>query len=144
MKNLSFLLACIMVALLLVSCKGDDDVLNFPDDIEGDWSLVSKTGGFAGVNCEYPNGDITFSFSDDEVVVANNFADTASICTLSLASGTYDYSILVSFSGNSNYLVINGVEWGLMEELNGMLSIDGSQQSTGGVADAFSYVLDPE
>ncbi len=139
MKTYQFLFGLLFLSILVVSCSKDDDVLEFPDNIEGVWSVVEKSGGFAGVNCGYEKGWVTFDFSKKKVEIGITEFVTTGLCEIGIQEGTFDYRF--KEKNGDHFLLIDGVEWGLIEEADGLITVDGNIKTSGNGADFFVYTL---
>jgi len=123
--------------MLLVGCSSDDDIEK--DLIDGVWDVRNISGGFAGINDDYPQGIIIWNFNTrkSELTVTNNNA-TNTIYD-GFESGKYPYSILRI--DKALYLEIDGHEFGGMVISQNELVIDQNKTSTGSGADGFVFLL---
>jgi hypothetical protein len=139
--KMKFLYLLFFAIGFLTSCNNDDDLPN-ASDIEGTWDLVNISGGFAGVNCDYPAGEITWKFENDLLEVDNNYTgDTTQICSNVLSQSSSDsYSTLES--NGSLFLVLNNAESGEITLSDSELIIDTNSLSVGSGADGFVYRLE--
>ena len=120
--------------LLLTGCTEEADIVPQDQSLNGTWNLKNLSGGFAGINENYSNGTITWTFNSQNqniVIVNNNEASTQFI----YASGTYNYSIIEI--NNQKYLQIDNGEYGGLNISNNNLVIDQDIISNGVGADGF-------
>jgi hypothetical protein len=91
MKKLKFLVV-MPLFLLLQSCCNNNEESPTPT-LAGKWKLINVSGGFVGVNDNFPPGQITWDINPDasSVTVVNN--NTNSDLQDILESGVYDYSL---------------------------------------------------
>lgn len=117
MKNLRFLLLLITPFLLAMSC--DDDPSN--DTPSGTWSLVHVTGGFAGVDEEFPEGAVTWKFGNfngnRKVTVVNNNPEDAEAEDF-FDTGVYNYRYVDNALPNScqHTTEIDGINFGCQNQ----------------------------
>ena len=133
---------CLLIFALgfTTSCKNDND-LPKATEIQGTWDLVNVSGGFAGVNCDYSQGEITWTFENNQLTVDDNYiGDTMQICSSGLSLSSGSYSVLES-NGNL-FLVLEGQEAGGITIADDVLVIDTNVYSTGSGADGFVYRLE--
>ncbi|MCP4976194.1 MAG: hypothetical protein GY931_08540 [Maribacter sp.] len=125
------------ILTLLVGCSTNDDMEK--DPIDGVWEVRNISGGFAGINDDYPTGIILWSFNGQQsklTVTNNNIANTIYD---GFESGEYPYSILQK--DKVLYLEIDGQEFGGMVISQNELVIDQNITSSGGGADGFVLLL---
>ncbi len=123
--------------LLLVGCNTSDDTGK--DPINGVWDLRNISGGFAGINDDYPPGIITWSFSKKNsvlTVINNNGTNTIYD---GFESGKYPYSILQI--DKVLYLEIDGNEFGGLVISQNELVIDQNICVSGNGVDGFVLLL---
>lgn len=136
-----FLYLLIFALGFATSCNNDDD-LPTASEIEGVWDLVNISGGFAGVNCDYSAGEITWKFENDLLVVENNYTgDTTQICGGVLSHSSSD-SYSISDSNGSLFLLLNNEEAGEITLSDNELIIDANSLLMGSGADGFVYQLE--
>lgn len=100
MKNL--LLIVTIVSFSLIGCSNDDDANPNQDPLEGNWSLVRITGGFAGVNDTIPPNLRKYTFTNGTLTVVNTSTDQYPTF---LQNGEYPYKL--STENNEQILLIN-------------------------------------
>ncbi|GAA0722358.1 hypothetical protein GCM10009430_24690 [Aquimarina litoralis] len=108
-----------------MSCSNDDDGnAVVQSTIEGEWSLVKVTGGFAGVDEDIDKGTIEWDFDEASgmVTITNTISD-ASFNTI-LPSGTYTYSI--SAPADADDLIVNNVNLGRITLENNFFTVEES------------------
>jgi hypothetical protein len=118
---------------LLSSCNNDDDNSLSQEGINGSWNLKNVTGGFIGVNIDYNQGDViwTFNCQNNSLVVENNIITTGpEDIYAGLDTGSYSY--IIEQNGDVETLFIDGNERGNIELQNNILKID-----DGIIADGF-------
>ncbi|MFT5166376.1 MAG: hypothetical protein ACI8P3_001607 [Saprospiraceae bacterium] len=136
-----FLYLLIFTLGFTTSCNHDEDLPKIAE-LDGVWDLVNISGGFAGVNCDYPAGEITWIFENDLLVVENNYTgDPTQICGGVLSSSSSD-SYFVLESNGSLFLVLNNKEAGGITLSDNELIIDTNVSSVGSGADGFIYRLE--
>jgi len=91
MKKIYALLVLPLLAMTLSSCNDNDETP--APTIAGQWKLVNVTGGFVGVNDNFPAGQITWNINTDAhtVTVVNNNTNPA--LQDILESGIYNYTL---------------------------------------------------
>ena len=93
MKTLKLMLLLLYIPVAF-SCNNDDDN-NQPSnqEFEGTWKLINVSGGFGGVDHDFEEGIITWTFNSQNetiVVVNNNPADVYD----GLGTGEYTYDFV--------------------------------------------------
>ena len=133
----SLILFVLSAFIVLIGCNSNDDIEKDPFD--GVWDVSNISGGFAGINDDYPHGIITWSFDgqNSKLTVANNNANNTIYD--GFESGKYPYSILAI--DKTLYLEINGQEFGGVVISQNELVIDQNITSTGSGADGFVILL---
>ena len=113
-----------VLVLFLVSCNNNDDSIENTDTtLEGSWSLVNASGGFAGVNDDFEVGLITWNFNQDNLELTVTNANTANVIFDGLHSGTYNYVFLTT-TGEDVSLVINSISYDLTTLSSSELELD--------------------
>ena len=115
----------ILLSILMMSCSNDDDGnAVVQSTIQGEWSLVKVTGGFAGVDEDIDKGTIEWDFDEASgmVTITNTISD-ASFNTI-LPSGTYTYSI--SAPADADDLIVNNVNLGRLTLENSFFTVEES------------------
>ena len=133
----SLILFVLSVSTLLVGCSSSDGIENNP--IAGIWDVQNISGGFAGINDDYPQGTILWSFDaqNSKLTITNN--NTTNTLYDGFESGEYAYSIL--HLDKNLYLQINGQEFGGVVISQNELVINQNITSTGSGADGFVLLL---
>jgi hypothetical protein len=87
MKNLLLIL---LAAIGLISCNSDDE--NTSETISGEWTLRSGNGTISGRVDTFDDGQITWTFSEDNTVdVVNTVTDPQLLS--GPATGIYSYTV---------------------------------------------------
>ena len=97
----------LILALITFGCNSDDDAQQDTNaTLNGPWSLINVSGGFAGVDDDFEIGLITWDFDigNLQLTVTNN--NTEAVIYDGLSSGDYDYQVL-STTGEVGYLVVH-------------------------------------
>ena len=108
---------------LMFGCS--DDESNQTETLNGIWNLKNVSGGLAGINIDYNQGDVKWSFNleNNTLIVENNIITTGpEDIYAGLESGTYN--IEITQSGEIQTLFINNTERGVLILLNDNLKID--------------------
>ena len=125
----------LVLMLLTLNCNSDDDTQQNNDPtLEGLWSLVNVSGGFAGVDDDFEVDLIIWHFNNDnaEITVTNN--NTRMVIHSGYPSGTYSYEIITT--ANDTTLVIGNTDLKITTLTASQLIID-----EGMVADGFQYIF---
>jgi len=119
--------------VVFVGCSDDDEPQ--ADPLDGAWSIINISGGFAGIDDDYTQGDIVWNFDtiSSEIGVQNN--NPTNTIYDGLDSDEYPYTILTV--GKDKYLQINGQEFGRMSITQYMMTLNQNCLSTGNGADGF-------
>ncbi len=134
MRAIYFLLACSL--FLSQSCTLNDvEPQSEFDYVNGTWNLQNVSGGFAGVDDDFENGAIlwTFNTNNGQLKVINN-SDGSSIYS-GLETGSYPFSIQAS--SDASILYINTREYGGLGELKNGFLINQNEMANGSGADGF-------
>jgi hypothetical protein len=125
------------VFTLLVGCSSSDS--SEKDPIDGIWDVHNISGGFAGINDDYPQGTIIWSFDaqTSNLTITNN--NTNNTIYDGFESGEYPYTIL--HIDKTLYLQVNGQEFGGVVISQNELVINQNITSTGSGADGFVILL---
>lgn len=93
MKNLKLAVTLLLLTLILFSCSKDDNETTAVPTLAGQWKLVNVTGGFVGVNHNFPAGQITWNVDTtaNTVTVVNN--NTNPNLQDILETGVYSYTL---------------------------------------------------
>lgn len=97
----------LILALITFGCNSDDDAQQDTNaTLNGSWSLINVSGGFAGVDDDFEIGLITWDFDNSnlKLTVTNN--NTEEVIYDGLSSGDYDFQVLTT-TGEVGYLVIH-------------------------------------
>ena len=131
----SVVLICLVFAFF--GCTNDEE--NNNDPINGAWNLKNISGGFVGIDNDFNDGVIVWTFNQlNGVLVIQNDNDSSAIYD-GLASGTYTFRILEK--EEKEYLIIDNRELGGMILRQNELIIDQNDMSTGSGADRFVLKL---
>ncbi len=121
----------LIFALMAWSCNSNDDgQQSSGKKLDGTWSLVNVSGGFAGVNDDFETGLIIWGFdtTNFEITVTNN--NTETVIFDGLPSGTYDYQILTT-TGEAAYLVVDSFSYEIAAPSTSVLILDEDITSDG-------------
>ncbi|MBT8268407.1 MAG: hypothetical protein HKO96_00410 [Flavobacteriaceae bacterium] len=141
----------ILLATLLIltgGCTEENKTLSFSDKLNGSWNLSSLSGGFAGVDFDFSEGEVIWDYNSNTMMVSvtsNLDADDMRSSFLPLQEGEYEFSI--NESGGNTFLVIDGAgiyennEFGKIDLNNSTLTIDQGQGSNGGADDVYVLIL---
>ena len=100
-----------VLILLAVSCNSDDDTQhNNRPMLNGSWSLVNVSGGFAGVNDDFEMGIITWDFNPINLKLTVTNTNTTNVIYDGFPTGTYDYEELSSV-GENDSLIVNTLSY---------------------------------
>lgn len=119
---------------ILVGCSNETSIAPQKELLNGVWNLKNLSGGFAGLDENYPAGTITWTFSSQNqtIIVDNNAPASVSFI---FDNGTYNYSIIEV--SNQKYLNIDSYEYGGLTISTNELTIDQNKISSGVGADGF-------
>jgi hypothetical protein len=129
MKKVTFILISLF---LYSSCTSDQNTI-----ITEKFSLINVSGGFAGINENFAEGEIiwTFNTPNASLTVEKNIQYVFS----GLSEGNYSYS--VQNINDKQYIFINNIESGSVTNEKNRMIINENEQSTGSGADGFRYQL---
>lgn len=133
LKNLLFTLL-LGIGLLSSCSKNNSNSIPPVELLNGTWSLKNLSGGFPGLNENYPDGAITWTFNSQDQTINVNNNEPASMSFI-FDSGTYNYSIIEINS--QKYLNIENDEYGGLDISINNLTIDQNIISNGVGADGF-------
>lgn len=126
----------ILLLILLLSftgCVKDD--YTFENQLKGNFYLTKTIGGIAGSTAEYAYGDISWIFSDGDLIVQRSGNGPFES---RIQEGSYRYQVIRSDGGI--YLKIDGEEVGYMEVGYNTLFINEVLHSNGGgILDGYKY-----
>ena len=135
--NIKSLSLFFITAIMIMGCKKTEEP-NTEDSIEGIWLMVNKTGGFAGVDCDYDIGLISWTFDSSTLTIDNtDTLNTIPMLCEELDSASFPYSIL-DVDGDS-FLIWNNEEQGGITISDNELIIDQNRVSNGAGADGFIW-----
>lgn len=139
MKMIIMTLLLILGGIVVTSCNNDDDSIQ-ETPINGTWNLKNSSGGITGIDQDYENGKIIWTFNNQDSLlnIANNsIQDTGNqiFVNSGLKSGEYPYSI-VKTNGNE-YILINTAEYGKIIISGNNLSINQNEHQSGSGNDGF-------
>lgn len=119
---------------LLNSCSDDTDIIPKEEELNGTWNLKNLSAGFAGLDENYPDGAITWTFDpqNQTIIIDNNQPASEPFI---FESGTYNYTVTVV--NNQKYLNIDSDEYGGLTISTNSLTIDQNNISWGVGADGF-------
>lgn len=105
------------------------------DKLNGTWSLINVSGGFAGVDEDFEKGRIIWKFDAGEgiLVVSSNFGPNDNYYGLPI--GTYTYSVLEG--EGQYYLQLNDKEVGEVIVAKSKFLLDQNSTTSGSGADGF-------
>lgn len=134
MKLKTLILTLLIGSGILISCSDDADILPQEEQLNGTWNLKNLSGGFAGLNENYSNGTITWTFNpqNQTIIVDNNIPASEGFI---FSSGTYNYSITIA--GGQKYVNIDSDEYGGLTISANNLTIDQNKISWGVGTDGF-------
>lgn len=134
MKLNALIFTLVVGAALLISCSDDAGVIPQEANLNGTWNLKNLSGGFAGLNENYANGTITWTFNpqNQTIIIDNNQPASEPFI---FESGTYNYTVTVV--NNQKYLNIDSDEYGGLTISTNSLTIDQNKISWGVGADGF-------
>jgi len=137
MKSNILIVLCCLIFVILGCDK--DSASNSKTPINGTWNVRNVSGGFAGIDDDYEEGVIiwTFDSQNSALVVENN--NTSNTIYDGLASGHYSYSVLDL--NKNQFLLVNNNELGGITILNSELVVDQNVMSNGTGADNFIIKL---
>lgn len=131
MKNYFYVL---VFAIVSFSCNDDDALPNNEPTLNGAWSLVNVSGGFAGVDDDFEVGVITWDFNQEntQVTITNN--NTVTVVHDGFPTGVYDYEVVIE-EGISTIVIEN------FDFVIATLNATNLMLDEGVVADGFLLVL---
>ncbi len=139
MKNGILNAVLILLVVLFTSCHRDDDSVQ-TEDLNGIWNIKNISGGIAGIDDDYENGKIIWTFNSQKLTlnVENNTIQENSYS--GFESGTYTYAI--TESGGNNYILINNDSYGSYILKIDALTIIQNDTPSGTGADGFILQLE--
>ncbi|MEL6975036.1 MAG: hypothetical protein AAGL29_06530 [Bacteroidota bacterium] len=130
MKTIS-VLAAIAVSALFLSCNNDDDATPL-ESISGTWKMQNVSGGLQGVDIDYSEGDVDWTFdTDSQTVRIENRIDNTGPEDIyaGLDTGSYPYEI--QQLGETEILYLNDELMGGIVISNNTLTIDSGSDADG-------------
>lgn len=137
MKKGLHIFVLLFTMFLLTGCPKDDVIKPINDSNSGTWYLKNVNGGFAGVDVDYNNQEVQWTFTDTDstLEVVNNIINTGPQSIYAgPESGTYSYS--VQLISGSDHLFIDNEDKGILIFQNDSLFLD-----EGVAADGFMSVF---
>ena len=120
--NLKPLMMFYLFLSLILACTKSDTPA---EEISGSWNLVKVRGTIAGIEQDYPIGDIIWTFDNGNIIVRNNYTGQWNV---SMTSGTYPYTIDTS---KNNLLEVKSEYFGNYDIKKDTLNITQSLISDG-------------
>ena len=122
----------------LNGCSTDGTAEN-NDKLNGTWSLINVSGGFAGIDKDLEKGEIVWKFDAGEgtLVVSKNYGPYDHYYGLPI--GTYTYTVLEG--KGQYYLQLNDKEVGEVVVARSKLLLDQNSTTSGSGADGFVMEL---
>lgn len=136
MKPITSLLVSLL-SVAIISCSKNTDDSSQNKNLNGKWNLKTITTFISSNNYNFPDGQITWTFNttNSTVSVLNN----STVTDFNLPSGVYNYTIGQNSAENgapcSEYLTIDGGNFGCIAIENGHLTLNSSNP------DGISYYL---
>ncbi len=113
-----------VLTLLMVSCSNnDDEQQNSNPTLDGSWSLVNVSGGFAGIDYDFEVGLITWVFNQGDLELTVTNTNTTNVIYDGLPSGIYDYEVLTQ-TGEDTSVVINTFNYTITTLSSSQLVLD--------------------
>ena len=110
--------------LFFISCDNDD---NEPDveTINGVWNLTNVRGGFVGVDIDYAEEEVRWTFNMDNgtLIVENNIITTGPE-DIYAGFDTGEYNVSIEENEGVQTLFVNDINRGVITFLDGNLQID--------------------
>ncbi|MEM7299259.1 MAG: hypothetical protein AAF391_13455 [Bacteroidota bacterium] len=124
--------------IMILHLQGWDEPLQYPGyevtDLAGKWYLMNINGGLTGINNQFNQGEISWSFSNSEVTIVNSTTNPDKYS--SLESGTYPFEMIGTGIGGTKILQVDGQDLGVIVQLtSNSLVVD--QRAV----DGFQYVF---
>ncbi len=123
------------VSLFTACTKNDEAQLPLDEALLGNWNLKKVYGGLQGINIDYSQGEViwTFNFQTNEITVVNNITTNGpEDIHAGLDSGTYSFNI--QQNGQLISLFIEGIKKGDLLIEDDKLSIDDGLAADGFVS----------
>ena len=124
MKSIFLLIIFLGIATIYPGCK-DKNIISQEATLSGAWKLKNVSGGLAGINIDYNEGDVywTFNMNNGKLEVINNIETTGPEDIYSgFETGTYNF--VVNLDGNEDVLYVNGQKIGVITISKDKLLID--------------------
>jgi len=125
-------LLMILGLVVFTNCNNDDDS-NQEETLNGIWNVKNISGGISGIDDDYDNGIITWTFNNQVLTIENN--ESQGNIYSGFESGTYNYS--TNEVNGINYITINNAEYGGYTLSINNLTINQNETSSGSGADFF-------
>jgi len=132
MKIGRLILLMILGLVVFTNCNNDDDS-NQEETLNGIWNVKNISGGISGIDDDYDNGIITWTFNNQVLTIKNN--ESQGNIYSGFESGTYNYS--TNEVNGINYITINNAEYGGYTLSINNLTINQNETSSGSGADFF-------
>ncbi len=132
----SALVYIVAAVCILASCKLDDpQEISTSEFLSGTWSLVNVNGGFAGVDDDFEEGVITWTFNPANQTVRVENENTEPVLMDILPSGTYSFEI--AQREGLEELIVNDQNLGIIDCVD-LYLVHVDQRAVDGVAITFS------
>lgn len=125
----------LFVLVALISCSKDDK----NKMLLGEWDLISYSGGISGVSCQFDEGVIVWTFSDDDLIIQNKptlFDD----CAPSISVDTFTYSTIENDRGI--FLLVSDAERGALTFTETGFMLNPNRYSDADLADAPMWIFE--
>ena len=133
MKSIGHMKISIFIMVLLttffVGCEKQG--LENPVNLKGTWNLSNMSGGLAGINQDFNEGEVVWTFSGSQVSIKNNIDESAGYGMPETT--TLNYSIQ-NYQG-SYILLLNNQNFGVINLSGTSLSLDDRN------ADGFKFIF---
>lgn len=117
------IIICLLFSFFISSCHSDDNE-TAQNELFSSWTLKNVSGGLLGLNIDYTQEEVTWTFTQDNLQVVNNIITAGpEDIYAGHETGTYNYSIELD-SNDQEVLFIEGVERGVLNIDNNTLYID--------------------
>lgn len=113
MKHFKQITVLLLILLLNIGCSDDD---SNSQSISGMWSLMQTTGTIAGIEHNFVEGTIIWTFNSNKTVTILNNNEDENLQS-GLPSGTYTYTIgnnpadELSLPECAKYIIVNNYEF---------------------------------
>ena len=137
MMNIRYLIRISCLFFVFYGCESEEVTPN--DPLNGSWNLINVSGGFAGISEDFEQGSIVWIFNEAQGTLQVNKQMTPNSIYEGLASGSYDYEMVVH-DGN-NFLFVDQLEIGGVSISNNEMLINQNLMINGSGADKFVLKL---